>query len=138
MGVSPQDALREARSLGFGVGLDDDFQYMIKLFEKLLMTCKKEDDINNADIVSNTRDSGDKRDSYLYESTPVSFSPYLSDTKPYPYNQLNDQSPTRDNYDYELNLSDKKHDIPMVGIYDNSGGIKGSGFVDPVSGSFFD
>lgn len=137
MGVKPGKALQEAKSLGFGVGEPIE---MVSLFEKLIKECKPEDK-NNADIVSNEREYiSDNRSGALDEAQQGSFAPYLSQTRQDPvdsvYREINDQSPTRENYHKYKSI--KKHDIedeiPLVGIFNNDSGLHGAGPTEPVGG----
>jgi protein tyrosine/serine phosphatase len=101
MGVKPQDAIDEAKSLGFGVGADPRW---IHIFERLIRSAKPVKDTNHADIVSNEREYiSDNRDSYLDEAhRGDSWSTYLDHTRQNPMDAVyvynNDQSPTRENY----------------------------------------
>lgn len=102
-GWSPEDAIKEAKSLGFGVGIPPE---SLHLYEKIIRACKphKDPDINSADIVSNEREYiGDNRDTFLDESRQSSWSTYLDHTRQNPIDAVyvynNDQSPTRENYD---------------------------------------
>lgn len=142
LGKDPEDAIEEAKSLGFGLGVDPN---VIKTFEKLIRSCKPSQDKNNADIVGNEREYiGDNRDSFLQDSQRSSFAPYLSKTRQYPYdmvyNPINDQSETRENY---KSTSIKEHDtdkanVPQVGIYDNGAGIEGAGPALNTGGFIYD
>ena len=134
LNVSPGKAIQEAKSLGFGEGLPTN---ILTLYEKIIRSCKPSKDNNSADdIVSNERSYiGDNRDSYLDEAHQGSFAPFLDPTRQFPYDiiysEINDQSPTRENYDQNISLrsrdtSDK--DAPLnVGIYNNDAGIFGVG-----------
>jgi protein tyrosine/serine phosphatase len=142
MGMDPREAIEEAKSLGFGVGVDPK---VISLFEKVIKSCQSGDDNSAADIVSNERQYiGDNRDSYLDEGRQMSFAPYLTVTKEYPYDgvykYIDDQSPTRENY--HPGKSIKKHDeedvIPQVGVYDNEAGIGGASVSEQVGGFLHD
>lgn len=133
MGVSPDEALQEAKSLGFGVGVDPS---TVHLYEKLIKQCKPAEDENNLDIVSLERDYvGDNRDTFLDESRQDSFAPQLDHTKQAPidslYNYIMDQSPTRQNYESYKSIkehdSKEKESVPQVGIYNNDAGVKGFG-----------
>lgn len=144
MGMSPEKAIQEAKSLGFGIGVDSN---IIDIFEKLIRSSKPIEDTNEADIVSNEREyKSDNRDSYLDEAQQSSFAPYLNQTKQYPadyvYNFINEQSPTRENYeDYKTvkKLKENNSDsIPLVGIYNNDSGIHGAGPTEPVGGFIYD
>ena len=141
MGISPQDALKEAKSLGFGIGVDPE---IIEVYEKIIKSCKQDSDENNADIVSNQRDyKGDKFDSYLDEGNPKSFAPYLSVTKQdqydMVYNPINDQSTTRENYKEPIKEHIEKDDIvPMVGVFNNDAGGRGFGPTENYTGFFYD
>ncbi len=138
MGMNPEKSIEEAKSFGCGIGVDPE---IIALYEKIIRSCKPKKDNNNADIVSNEREYiGDNRDSFLDEGHQGSFAPYLSVTRQNPidaiYNYINDQSPTRENY--ENGKSIKEHDqedgIPLVGLYNNDAGIHGAGPAEPVGG----
>lgn len=141
-GKDSEDAIEEAKSLGFGLDVDPK---VIKTFEKLIRSCKPSQDTNNVDIVGNEREYiGDNRDSFLQDSQRSSFSPYLSKTRQYPYdivyNPINDQSQTRENY---KSTSIKEHDtdkanVPQVGIYDNGAGISGAGPALNTGGFIYD
>jgi len=144
MGVSPDKAIEEAKSLGFGLGVNPK---VIKLYEQVIKSCKPEGDHNNVDIVSNEREYiGDSRDSFLDEGHQGSFAPYLSKTRQDPmdavYNYIDDQSPTRQNYqDYK---SIKEHNqeeedvVPLVGIFNNDAGGRGFGPTENYGGFFYD
>lgn len=131
LGYSPKDAIDEAKIFGFGVGIDPK---MKNLYEKIIMSCSNDGDINNADIVSNTRSSvSDTKTGVFDEASHGSFSPYLSVTKEDPYDKLyhsiDDQYPTRQNYGIIKHHNDTKdyNVIPLVGQYDNEAGINGAG-----------
>jgi len=133
MGMSPEAAIKEAKSYGFGIGVDED---IVDLYEKIIKSCKSVTDENFADIVSKTRETkSDTHGGILDEAKPSSFAPYLDSTRTdstdFVYNQINDQSPTRQNYkDYK---SIKEHDkeelnkVPSVGQYNNNAGVQGFG-----------
>jgi len=143
MGMDPEDAIKEAKSLGFGVGIHEK---ITALYEKLIRQCKS--DNNNADIVSNERDyKGDNRDTFLDESFQHSFSPYLDATMQAPYDSaykyIVDQSPTRENFDvykHPTKNNDEENVIPQIGIYNNDAGISGgaAGPVYPAGGFLYD
>ena len=152
LGVSPEKAIEEAKSLGFGIGVPPK---IIHLYENAIRSCKKSNDTNNADIVSNERTYiGDNRDSFLDEGHQGSFSPYLDETQSNPqdpiYKNLNDQSPTRQNYpDYKEKKEELAHhkddyyqgsinDVPLSGIYNNDAGVHGVGPAEPVGGFLYD
>ena len=144
LGMDPEKAIQEAKSLGFGIGIDPKF---VQLYEKLIRKCKPAQDMNNADIVSNEREyMGDNRDTYLDESRQDSFSPYLDHTKQAPadelYNYIMEQSPTRQNYQSYKAI--KEHNtkeeptVPQVGVYNNDAGMFGAGPVFPSGGFIYD
>jgi hypothetical protein len=129
MGEDPEMAIRDAKSLGFGLGLPE---HVVNLYEKIIKSCKTSSDENNADIVSITRQPiGDNKDSPLDSAQMGSFSPYLSQTRQYPmdavYNELLDQDPTRENYKAITPHIKGKVNVPLVGVYNNSAGIAGAG-----------
>lgn len=135
MGMKPEKAIEEAKSLGFGLDVDPN---MIALFEKLIRGTKSVADENSADIVSNEREYiSDNRSGPLDEGHQGSFSPYLSTTRQYPvdsvYNYINDQSDTRENYGNKA-IKENKVYMPQVGVYDNNAGIHGAGPTEPVGG----
>jgi protein tyrosine/serine phosphatase len=147
MGIKPEQAIQEAKSLGFGLGVDPKF---VALYEKLIRNCKPAQDNNSADIVSNEREYiGDNRDTYLDESRQDSFAPYLDHTKQGPadsvYNYIMNQDPTRENFQ---SYKEKKKDnldetggeevVPQVGIYNNDAGMFGTGPVFPSGGFISD
>lgn len=141
LGVDPEQAIEYAKSLGFGIGVDPK---IVKLYEKIIRSCKPSKDSNNADIVSNEREYiGDNRDSFLDESRQDSFSPYLDHTRQNPadalYVYVNDQSPTRENYQSDKHFDFSgvpKATIPNVGQYDNDAGQRGFGPVEEINGWF--
>lgn len=142
MGESPDRAIEEAKSLGFGVGVDPS---IVSLYEKIIKACKSVKDENAADIVSNEREYvGDNRDTFLDESRQDSFAPYLDHTKQNPadalYTYINDQSPTRQNYDPDRPITpydqEKTDTIPMVGEFDNDAGQRGFGPAENYNGFF--
>lgn len=141
-GKDPEKAIAEAKQLGFGVGVDPSFT---SLYEKLIRASKKSTDNNNADIVSNERESkGDSRDSYLDEADRSSFEAYLGknlmDQDDPVYSTINRQSPTRQNYnDKPISEHVLEEDyMPQVGVYDNSAGIAGVGPSENVGGFIHD
>lgn len=144
MGLSPTKAIEEAKSLGFGIGVDLP---TVHLYEKLINACKAAKDDNNADIVSNEREYiGDNRDSFLDESRQHSFAPYLDHTKQNPadalYTYITDQAPTRQNYDPDRPISEHNQEetdvVPQVGIFNNDAGGRGFGPVENAGGFFYD
>ena len=147
LGANPLDAIEEAKSLGFGVGVNPKY---IRTLENLIKKCKPVSDKSlidfdtNTNIVSNQREyRGDNRDSFLDESRQGSFAPYLSPTKQYPvdavYNYINDQSPTRQNYQSHSNFNAEQEDVvPLVGLFNNDAGARGVGPVENYSGFFYD
>lgn len=147
LGMKPEDAIAQAKSLGFGVGLPPN---VVQLYEKLIRSCKpsRDKDVNNTDIVNNERDTtGDNRDSFLDESRRGSFAPYLDHTRQDPmdavYVYINDQSPTRENYHQTWEepikrYKDEAQTIPQVGTYNNDAGARGFGPTENYSGFFYD
>lgn len=143
MGMDPEKAIKEAKSLEFGIGVPEA---VVSLYEKLIRSCKQVKDTNNADIVSNEREYiSDNRDSFLDEGHQGSFSPFLNQTKQNPmdavYNYIDDQSPTRENYNNYKSI--KEHDqekdvVPMVGVFNNDAGGRGFGPTENYGGFFYD
>src|ERR1019366_5584943 len=129
LGVPYEEAIEEAKKLGFGIGLDP---IIIKLFSraiKLYCSKKDESDINDLDIVDNSRPSEDSRGSVLDEADMKSFAPFLDSTRQYPFNQVDnprmDQYPTRNNLKEVAQKLEKKYTIPIVGLYESEplGGV---------------
>jgi hypothetical protein len=143
MGVSPDKALQEAKSLGFGLGVDPK---VTKLYEQIIKSCKSESDINKADIVSNEREYiGDNHDSFLQGGHQGSFAPYLDQTRQNPmdavYNYIDDQSPTRQNYPNYKSIKEHNQEedvVPLVGIFDNDAGARGFGPTENYGGFIYD
>lgn len=144
LGKDPEKVIEHAKSLGFGIGVDPS---VINLYEKLIRSCKKTKDSNHADIVSNERDYiSDNRDSFLDESRQSSFSPYLDHTRQDPmdavYVYINDQSPTRENYQQYKSIKEHtdtdKDVIPQVGVFNNDAGARGFGPTENYGGFFYD
>jgi protein tyrosine/serine phosphatase len=140
LGKTPEEAIAEAKSMGMGFGIDPNITY---LYEQIIKSCKKDKDTNDADIVSNEREYiSDNRDTYLDEGHQGSFSPYLSETRQYPYDSvyrsIDDQSQTRQNYKSLKNKLKEDDAIPQVGIYNNDAGIHGIGPVENAGGFIYD
>ncbi len=133
---SPTEALQEAKELDFGKGLDLDLK---KLYENLILKCKSDE--NNLDIVTNQRTYGDDKDSYLFEADRKSTAPYLDYYKQHPYdfiyNDIYTQSPTRENISEEKEY-DNLSKIPLVGLFNNSGGAEGFGPTVNINGFIYD
>lgn len=143
-----KEVLKNAVSLGFGVGVDPKF---INLYVKILKKAdqKNKKDVNHLSIVDNLRmDLGDKKDSYFYETFQKSFAPYVGTKErqfPYDiiYNPVNDQSPTRENYNSykenkSINLHNNEDVVPLVGVYNNDAGIHGGGPTLNYGGFIYD
>jgi hypothetical protein len=142
LGMEPHQALAEAKSLGFGIGMHPA---TVNLYQKLILSCQQaKPDQNSADIVSNEREYvGDNRDSFLDEVHRGDFSAQLDHTKQDPmdalYPHTMDQVPSRENYpDTSLFQHDPNMTItaPNVGDYDNESGLAGAGPVERVDGWF--
>jgi protein tyrosine/serine phosphatase len=146
LGADPNRAIQHAKSLGFGIGVDPK---IIKLYEKLIRSCKPAKDNNHADIVDNEREyRGDNRDTFLDEQRQDSFAPYLDHTRQNPadavYVYINDQSPTRENYQQYKSIKEhNKEDteeggVPQVGVFNNDAGARGFGPTENYGGFFYD
>ncbi len=143
MGMNPEDAIKEARSLGLGLDIDPK---ITNLFEKLIRDCATSSgDINNADIVSNEREYiSDNRSSPLDEARQQSFAPMMSTTRQYPYdyvyNEINNQSGSRGDskINYNKNINKRNNAEPLVGQYNNAAGTFGVGPVFPAGGFIYD
>lgn len=142
MNVNPNKAIHDAKSLGFGINVSPN---IVNLYEKLIKSCNSNKDINSADIVSNQREFITDPHGYLDEGRQQSFSLFLDedDTKQYPednvYNSINDQSPTRQNYNEPVNKKDKEMDVvPQVGVFNNDAGVRGVGPTENMTGFIYD
>lgn len=141
MGMNPEKAIADAKKLGFGVGVDPQ---IIRLYEKLIKKCAETKDTNAADIVSNQREYiSDNRSSPLDEAQQSSFAPYLNQTRQNPidavYNYINNQSPTRENYNRPIIEHDLNTDqVPQVGVFNNDAGGRGFGPTENYGGFFYD
>lgn len=147
LGKDPEEAIEEAKSLGFGLDMNPK---PIHIFEKLIRACKPVKDVNNADIVSNEREYiSDNRDTFLDEGHQGSFAPYLSQPKQNPqdalYNFVMEQNPTRENYhhgkpikEYDPETDEIPEGVPMVGVYDNEAGGRGFGPSENNGGFIYD
>jgi protein tyrosine/serine phosphatase len=141
-------AMEEAKSLGFGVGVNP---FIIGLYSNILKKICKEKEIKDnmeevedlETIVSNQRsyaEKGDGRGSYLDQATQGSWAPQISRTRQYPYdstyNSINDQSPTRDNWNHEISpyRDGGGVEMPLVGLYDMNAGVRGFGPAEPFGG----
>ena len=137
LGKSPEQAIKDIKKLGFGVGVPP---HIVHMYEKLIRACKpvKSQDQNSADIVSNEREYiGDNRDSYLDEVQQGSFAPFLDPN--YQYQYTVDQFPTRQNYDQPIiPHSDETNAVPTVGIFNNDAGISGAGPTINMTGFIYD
>jgi Tyrosine phosphatase family len=136
LGLPVQQAINEAKEIGFGAGLHPA---ITNFYTRIIKDyCKNiKEDQNNADIVDNSRPNADWRGSVLDAADMSSFAPYLSVDRQYPYDQTYqsryDQFPTRNNVDlgepgYDVGLQDQ---APMVGIFEFNQGISGVGPVEP-------
>lgn len=135
LGYSLKEALDEALSLGFGIGVNPE--YIKNMLNALKRICV--DDNSADDIVSNTREYiDDPRSSALDSADRKSFAPYLSETRQYPYdnlyNYLYDQEPSRKNMEVNLENITPELNMPLVGLYDNMSGMKGVGPVEIGNG----
>lgn len=139
MGMSYEDAIKEAESIGFGVGVPEN---IVRLYKKVIKAACKANDTNDAEdiigntMVDNTRPHGDYRDSVIDGASMPSFAPYMDVSRGYPfaptYNYWYDQSPTRENRDADLSYlqTDQPNDVPSVGIYDSP--ARGFGPTEPA------
>lgn len=136
MDVPFKEAYEEMKSLGFGENAPP------QLIEILDSTLKKlcDKDSNSADIVGNQREyMQDGRSSALDQADRSSFSPYLDKVRQYPYdnpyNYVYDQYPTRENMSKKpVKIPAPVGEVPQVGMYDNSSGVKGVGPVENGGG----
>ncbi len=140
LGKSPEEAIKEAKQLGFGVGIPPK---MTADYEKIIRSCKSESDSNHADIVSNQREYiGDNRDSFLDEGHQGSFAPFLDSTRTSPFDQvdnpINDQFQTRQNYDPNAKVITEIDKIPQNGVFNNDAGLSGAGPTVNMTGFIYD
>ena len=132
--MDPEEAINEAKELGFGAFLPKEWQKAIKLYEKAIRSAS-EKDTNNASIVENSRMyKDDNRATPLDKATQQSLAPYVDVTRKYPYDN---QYVTTTNSDYII-VEDKANKVPRVGMYDNSAGVQGVGPVENYGGFLHD
>lgn len=122
----PEEAIKEAKYFGLGTGIN--FK-LVKLYEKLIMSCNQED-VNNSDIVSNEREYlEDEHSSPLNHADSKTFAPYFDQTKQYPFDNV-----WTYNYDYRNAYEPQENTtvnrVPLVGIYNNVPGMNGSGIFE--------
>lgn len=145
MRVSPEEALEEAKTFGYGINADPN---MINLFTKIIKSCKPvesrkskiKEDWSAGDIVSNTRlPISDTRTSPLDEAQQSSFAPYLSTTRQYPYdnvyNPIYDQDIVRN---VDVINQHNNGSVPQVGQFNNEVGMQASGPAFPIGGFIYD
>jgi len=137
---NPERAIAEAKSLGFGVGVDPT---IIHLYENLIRACEPEKYSADADIVSNEREYiDDNRGSVLDSAQQGSFAPYLDQTKSFPNDFLYlsdlEQSPTRENYRAIKEHNKEENVVPIVGLFNNDTGGRGFGPTENADGFFYD
>jgi len=134
MNVDPEVSIKEAKSLGFGIGIDPR---ITQLYEKIIRKCKPSRDINNSDIVSNEREyKNDNQDSFLETTYQGSFSTYLDTTI---QNSMDDAYNYMNVQVYEpIKMHQSKNNIPQVGIFNNDAGVKGFGPTENYGGFFYD
>lgn len=137
LNYSPEKAIKEAKSLQFGEGLPSQ---ILNIYENLIYNTKpiKSNDINSADsIVDIEREyKQDNKDSYLDEAQQQSFAPYTEQKDPV-YNEIYDQSPTRQNYGIKPMINQTTNDFPSVGQSNNDSGITGAGNIIGDSGFLY-
>lgn len=139
--VNPEDAIQEAKDLGFGLFLNDKWKKTIKKYEKAIRSANQ--DSNSADILSESRsDKMSPNDSYLDQAQMGSFAPYMSKTRQYPYDNVYytdtveyETRETKDNIDPKKENNNK---IPYVGTYNNMTGIRGAGPSENYGGFLHD
>lgn len=137
---SPDEAIAEAKLLGFGIGVPPK---VTRLYEKIIRSCKPEKSFNKDDIVSQEREYiDDNKGSVLEGGSQGSFAPYLDQTKSLPNDFLYpsdlDQSPTRQNYNSIKERGKERNVVPLVGLFNNNSGGKGMGFVETTDGFVYD
>lgn len=130
--VTYEDALKEALSMGFGIGVNPK---VVELYKKLIKSsCPKTDDNNlNVGEVNDQTNSLPSSFYGMHESVGKSF---FSDY----YNPLNVQTDTRGTYSREsdpIPPGDGQYHIPQSGTYDNNAGIRGAGPSENVGGFIY-
>lgn len=131
-----QDAILEAKELGFGTGIRlDSENFYINLIKSL---AKDNQDVNNANIVDNVNElDGQYRDYTLDRYEQQSWSPFADySVKEYPASSVDkydydEQYRNRENYNEPEDIYDiylRRTTMPQVGVYDqNTQGINGAG-----------
>lgn len=133
-GWSPSDAIKEAKKLGFGIGVDPK---VVALYEKLIRKSsnKNKQDTNDAyDIVSNERENPSDYNDYSQDIVgQLSWSPYEDyRVKEFPATSVDidwpEQYDTRNTNKLNDSVVSKDKEIPQIGQYDSSSqGIMGAG-----------
>lgn len=141
MGLSCEEAIKEAIDLGFGIGLK---KRVVDFYEKIIcMSCSSTHDVNNyryndvnsSDILDHAKEESSTS---FDEAMMQSFSPYMNVRTHWPYNPSYDQYPVRDNGQIKEDLypeQDSGKGVPLVGIFDNMSGIRGFGPIE-LGGGF--
>jgi len=137
--VDPEEAIQEAKDLGFGLFLPKEWKKAIHLYEDTIRNAAK--DKNNASIVDNSREYiDDTRSSFLDKGTQQSlapFAPYVDTTRSYPHdNQYVTETFSRE--DLPSTKDKKLKKTFQVGTYDNAAGIVGAGPVENYGGFLHD
>lgn len=131
-GWSATKAIKEAKSHGFGIGVDPK---VVRLYEKLIHKACGEDTNSAYDIVSNQREYPSDYNDYTLDGwSQQSWSPYADyRVREFPYANTEIDWPEQyqSRLDYGLDDSafvSKNIDIPQTGTYDTStSGIMGAG-----------
>ena len=134
-GWSCKRAIKEAKSFGFGIGVDP---MIVALYERIIKKscgCADTNDVNSAyDIVSNEQSNPSNNLGYTLDALEqINWSPY-SDyrVREFPFSTIDSEWPEQYNNRQDRGLSDALYvdtgEIPQVGTYDqNTNGINGSG-----------
>ncbi len=120
-----KDALKEARYLGFGTGLEPHIE---KFYTKIINCVDNKKDQNNAyDIVSNMQDNNNQFRDYTFDPLDRFWGPYADKSQRYyPYSSVDlreydEQYENRENYGLKgIKEKGKNYHIPMVGVYDQN------------------
>ena len=133
-----QEALDEAKTFGFGIGLSPK---LVEFYSNLILRCNTNNSKDS--IVDNERSGkGSNSDSVLTDGTRMSFAPFLpidfGHKYPFPsYNSTYDQADTSANHELNKKITeyigaiDNDVDIEdkavLVGLYNNDAGLSGLG-----------
>ena len=129
----PEDAIKEAEDLGFGIGVDEKY---IDMFKSIIRNSKLKSDVNNLDIANNVRDNVFMTEPYetsFAVPTNQSKDYYSPEGTQYGYNPVNDQSKDKSlktKYTNKFPLNN--------GVYNNNTVMQGLGPSENIGGKIYE